>query len=117
MSAPIPRRATDLRTALQAISDLQDFARLQPAVEFKTFDCMAGVLSESPIEVRSQLVPRPLCVSLALVVQRDAPETPLVPTGFHWRPGKGQGVVLMDGLYGLDTGTVYTVTLKIEGTR
>ncbi len=113
----LPRRAADLPSALLSISDLQDAERARLAVDVKTFDFNFAALSSAPIEIRSSVVSRARVVLLGGVWLKSDPATPLLPTGFHWRPGTDRGVVLFDGISGLALGYTYTATIEIKGDR
>ncbi len=115
MNAPLPRRASDLPSCIRAVSDLQDAARLAPAVEIKEITVRIGPLSTNPLNV-STFMRRPLVVTLGGIWRTDEPALVLYPSGFHWRPA-GESALLIDGLAGISIGYEYRMTIKIEGER
>ena len=115
MNMPLPRRASDLPSALRAISDLQDFARSAPATEIKEITVRLGALSTNPLNV-STTVRRPLIVTLGGIWRTDEPALLVSPTGFHWRR-VGDSSFLIDGLSGVSIGYEYTMTIEIKGER
>ena len=116
MTSALPRRATDLPTALRAISDLQDAIRFTPAAEWKTMDFTAVNLNTNPpFELSTSFRP-PRAVSVARIMDKNTPSNRVPITGFGWQLTT-DGAIAITSLTGPTAGTEYTITFKIEGER